>query len=311
MNLIVVRFLLLASILSLALSAGAQDLPPVIDMHMHPVVEGLFLSDGSYAPIPCVPAGCEMRPSLVETKADLRRLFFEAMDRNNIVMAALSDGETMENSYAWEKERPKSFIIGYGLWNPTAFDTTYLRQEYDAGRLDFIGEIAAQYRGFEADTPELDQLYALAELLDLPVLIHNSGTGAPSSRFKISQGHPEIIENVLMNYPGLRIWLENAAYPFLDEVIALMYRYPNVYADLSTISWLIPRAEFWRYLEALVTAGLGNRLMWGSDSLWPGAIDIGLASIHDAPFLSQDQKRDILYNNAVEFLRLENAPTSN
>lgn len=55
-----------------------------------------------------------------------------------------------------------------------------------------------------------------------------------------------------------------------------------------------------------MTAGLGKRIMWGSDQMsWPGAIDQGLDAIRTAPFLSEQERRDILFNNAVRFFRLE------
>ena len=38
--------------------------------------------------------------------------------------------------------------------------------------------------------------------------------------------------------------------------------------------------------------------------VWPGVIERSIAVIKEAPFLSEDQKRDILYNNAARFLRL-------
>ena len=45
--------------------------------------------------------------------------------------------------------------------------------------------------------------------------------------------------------------------------------------------------------------------MFGSDQMtWPGMIERGLEAIESAPFLTEDQKRDILYNNAARFLRL-------
>jgi uncharacterized protein len=44
--------------------------------------------------------------------------------------------------------------------------------------------------------------------------------------------------------------------------------------------------------------------MFGSDQMvWPGAIDIAIEEIRSADFLSEEQKRDIFYNNAVRFLR--------
>ena len=38
--------------------------------------------------------------------------------------------------------------------------------------------------------------------------------------------------------------------------------------------------------------------------VWPEMIDVAIDRIQSAGFLSEDQKRDILYNNAARFLRL-------
>lgn len=89
-------------------------------------------------------------------------------------------------------------------------------------------------------------------------------------------------------------------------MIAPMYQYPQLYADVSTIAWVIPRTAFYDYLEALERAGLGKRLMFGSDQMrWPDKMGQAIEAIEQAPFLTQSQKRDILYTNAVRFLRLE------
>ena len=102
------------------------------------------------------------------------------------------------------------------------------------------------------------------------------------------------------------MFVENSGAPFLDEMIAMMYQYPQLYGDLSTITWIIPRSAFHRYVEALVRAGLGNRLMFGSDQMrWPEKIDEAIEAIEEADYLTAAQKRDIFYNNAARFLRLE------
>jgi predicted TIM-barrel fold metal-dependent hydrolase len=52
-------------------------------------------------------------------------------------------------------------------------------------------------------------------------------------------------------------------------------------------------------------AGFGKRVMFGSDQMvWPGTIERSIAIVEEAPFLSREQKRDILYENAARFLRL-------
>ncbi len=89
-------------------------------------------------------------------------------------------------------------------------------------------------------------------------------------------------------------------------MIAMMYQYPQLYGDLSTITWVIPRTAFYDYLDALVKAGLGKRLMFGSDQMrWPEMIEKGIQAIEEADFLTAQQKRDILYNNAERFLQLD------
>lgn len=287
-----------------------QERPPIIDVHMHARTSASRGPDGAPTALPCFPAGCEPRATLVESDDDVMRLALEAMDRNNIVLGVVTDAN-LERVYEWTNARPGSFLGGAAVFNPARADTAALRAEFEEGRLHVMGEIGTQYQGYAADEPENAPFFALANDLGIPVLIHAGGVagGAGTSPFRIADGHPEHLQEVMAEYPELRVWLENAGYPFVDEAIALMYRYPHVYADLSTITWIIPRVEFYRYLGRLMDAGLGNRLMWGSDQMnWPSAIDHSLDAIRDAPFLSDDQKRDILYNNAVEFLRLNRPP---
>jgi hypothetical protein len=67
-------------------------------------------------------------------------------------------------------------------------------------------------------------------------------------------------------------------------MIAKMYQYPQLHADVSTISWVIPRLAFYGYLEAFVRAGLGKRLMFGSDQMRrPEKIGEGIEAIEQAP----------------------------
>ena len=45
--------------------------------------------------------------------------------------------------------------------------------------------------------------------------------------------------------------------------------------------------------------------MFGSDQMvWPDALEIAIQAIESADFLTREQRRDILYNNAARFLGL-------
>lgn len=283
--------------------ASSQDRLPIIDMHMHARTEMARDAVGKPLPFGCEPQPCERVPAAAVTDGDVLRLTLEAMDRHNIVLGFLSD--PVERVYEWVEAAPDRFIASPAIGDPNAVDLGLLRQEYEAGRLKGMGELVNQYAGIPANDPRMEPVFALAHEMDVPVLIHHGGLAAPSPDFRLSHGRPELLEEVLLKFPELRLYLENAAFPFLDDAIALMYRHPNVYADLSTITWLIPREAFHNYLRGLVDAGLVKRLMWGSDQMsWPEAIDHGIEAVESADFLTEEQKRDIFYNNAARFLRL-------
>jgi predicted TIM-barrel fold metal-dependent hydrolase len=147
-------------------------------------------------------------------------------------------------------------------------------------------------------------VYALAHDLDLPVQIHIVGLGG-GAQFPIELGNPLRLNPVLGRYPGLRIYIENIGWPFLDEATALMFKNPTVYADISTVLHLFPRQVAWNYLESAIENGLGKRIMFGSDQMsWPEVIPETIEVIQQAPFLTREQKADILYNNAARFFQL-------
>jgi uncharacterized protein len=124
--------------------------------------------------------------------------------------------------------------------------------------------------------------------------------------FRASLGNPALIEDALNRHPKLRVSLMHAGWPYLQETIATMFVYPQVNADLGAVNWALPRAEFHSYLRALLRAGFGKRLMFGSDQMyWPEAIGMAVEAVDSATFLSPSEKRNIFYGNAARFFRLE------
>ncbi|ALL14492.1 amidohydrolase family protein [Caulobacter henricii] len=182
-----------------------------------------------------------------------------------------------------------------------------------AGQLAVLGELGFQYEGIAPNDPRLENLWTAAEQLDIPVAIH-VGPGPPGVAYMPGSGYrarlssPLLLEDVLVKHPKLRINVMHAGYPMLDDTLALLYAHPQVYLDTGVIVYTQPRPAFYRYLQALVDAGFGERVMFGSDQMvWPEAIERSIAVIDEAPFLTPQQKRDILYNNAARFLRLDAA----
>jgi uncharacterized protein len=284
----------------------AQGRPPIIDMHLHADLPPHDVAPGM--PALCRPEPCQGTGRATASHAETLEKTLEAMDRYNIVKAFLS-GVDPAVVQQWVAAAPDRFIAAPFILQPGKPDPETLRQAYAAGRFSGMGEIATQLAGVPPNDPALEPYFTLAEELDLPVLIHTLGIGPYLPGFRSAAGSPLLLEDVLVRHPKLRLFVENTGYPYRDEMIAMMTQYPRLHGDVSTISWVLPRTAFYDYLEGLVRAGLGKRVMFGSDQMrWPDKIGEAIEAIEQAPFLTEEQKRDILYHNAVRFLRLEQEP---
>ena len=302
-RLILTGSMVLLAFLSAPTPAGGQNGEPIIDMHMHahlpPYPPG--------KPSLCRPEPCDGQGSATATHGESLEKTLDYMTRYNVVKGFLS-GDDLDVVDRWVEAGGDRFIASVFIIDPDHFDPEQLRREYETGRLDGMGEIATQLTGIPPDDPRLEPLFAVAEDLDVPVLIHSAGIGPYLPTFRSAVGSPLRLEEVLVRHPNLRIYVENAGYPYRDDMIAMMYQYPQLYADISTITWVIPRTAFYDYLKSFVKAGLAKRLMFGSDQMrWPEVIERGIEAIEEAEFLTDQQRRDIFYNNAARFLRLEPA----
>lgn len=310
--------------------AWAARPDPVIDMHMHALAadEQGPPPMGMCTPFDEFPAWDQRRPwpdVFLErfkhpackdpvwspaTDEALMRETLAAMERRNIY-GVLSG--TAERVAQWRKAAPSRFWPGLSFGLADKITPARLEQLRRDGALDVIGEVTTQYEGVEPNDPRMEPYWALAERLDIPVQIH-VGTGPFGVIYMGSDGYRArmhsalTMEEVLVRHPKLRVYLAHAGYPMIDDLLALLYAHPQVYVDVGVIVFTQPRAAFYRYLERIVEAGYGKRVMFGSDQMvWPGVIERSIKVIEDAPFLSHAQKRDILYNNAARFLRLGDA----
>jgi predicted TIM-barrel fold metal-dependent hydrolase len=300
------RRVILLTVVAMTTSAaggeGNRNHGPIIDMHMHAMALTLG-PDGKPLPLPCYPDPCQGAPALAASEDEVLAMTLRAMKRHNIVKGFLSGDLT--RLAKWTSTAPGQFVASPLIWRPGEPPAEALRPEYAAGRLGGMGELATQYHGFRPNDPALEPYFALAEELDIPVHIHTLGIGARLPGFRVAAGHPVLLEEVLVRHPDLRLFVENSGFPFTSEMIAMMYQYPQLYGDLSTTTWIVEHEAFLEHFRRLMQAGLGKRIMFGSDQMvWPQTISMAVEAIQAAEFLSAEQKADIFYHNAARFLRL-------
>jgi uncharacterized protein len=325
-----------ATSLLMLLSASqlfAQDRLPVIDMHLHAVAAD---SQGPpplamCTPIEPMPTWDPLRPYAETfmavlkddppcddpvwsptTDDEIMAQTLEIMERLNIIGVVSG---TTERVARWGAAAPNRVIPGllFNVATDSAMTPEVLRRLIENGEVQVFGEIVNQYAGIAPDDERMSPYWALAEELDIPVGIH-VGTGPPGAIYLGASGYRAhlhsalTMEEVLVRHPRLRVYLMHAGYPLLDDLLAVLYAHPQVYVDVGVIVYTQPRPAFYRFLRGIVEAGFGERVMFGSDQMvWPATIERAITVINEAPFLTDDQKRDILYNNAARFLRISEA----
>jgi len=286
---------------------GQENKHPIIDIHLH-----------AYETIqPGIPASWagEMEAQALTSSEDATKHLQQVlsqMNKNNIVLA-LTSSTSLNAIKTWKQAEPDAFIGGIqtndkGL---PIVSPDSLKLLKDQGVIEVFGELGFQYFGLSPDDPRIDPYYKVAEKNNIPVCLH-TGLGPPGGphsfapEFRTTLGKPTLFEPVLVKHPKLKAFLAHAGWPFISETIAMMYIYPELYVDIGVLTWALPKKVYYSALKELMDAGFGKRIMFGTDQMmWPEAIDIAVQTVRNTPFLSEEEKRHILYNNAARFLELD------
>jgi uncharacterized protein len=301
--------------------SGGKRLP-IIDVHVHAMkVNPNFAMEMCPWFLSSMPGGDPTQPAPAfintdcatplkpaKTDQEMQAAVLETMERLNMTIVAYGDPQLLR---AWKKAAPGRVIAGIGISSPSDMDVKAFKDSLSSGFYQVMGEVAPQYQGLSPSDMSLDKYFAVAEQLNIPVGIH-MGTGGngmaniTSPKYRASLGNPFLLEDVLARHPKLKIWVMHAGYPMIDEMIALMGANAYVYVDLAGCIWSSPLEEIHAYLKRLVQAGFGKRIMYGTDLLvWPKLFETSIGVIENANYLSFEQKRDIFFNNAVRFFRLD------
>ena len=326
-------FALLLFVAWLPSSASAQEANrryegPVIDMHLH---ASSASENGPPGSLICPGAAADMRydprepwpeafgrllskptcPHPVKgamTDADNRDEAIAALRRNHA--RAVLSGFPDTRKY-WSGAAPSGTFIPaqYLSWSDTkTYTPEAIAAAFDRGDIALLSEVTTQYEGVFADDPRFEPYWTMAEEKDIPVGIH-MGVGPPGSPmlfpgYRIQ--NPRHLEAVLAKHPHLRVYMMHAGWPYAEDLKAMLYAWPQLMVDTGVLQAALTRAEYYSFLKEIVDAGFSDRIMFGSDQMnWPGLIDEGINAINDAPFLSYEQKKAILHDNAQRFLRLK------
>ena len=276
----------------------------IIDMHIHSYGEKSFAQPAS-----------DFYGNKGSMNAEMhRRETFAAFEKFNIVKAVVSGSPESVETWALN-DSGNRVIRGIALDSPTDFgmDLMKLEQMIVDKKIEVCGELGPYYAGTLLSDSIWQPYLKICEKYDIPVAVHTGGgdpggtyAGSPAARLRLAD--PYLLEDVLVKYPKLRIYLMHSGEDWYEHALRLMAYYPQLYSDLGAMLWVEPLDQRYAkaFLKAAKEAGYLNRVMYGSDQMrWPYAIEKSIRFLNSLSFLSKKDKEDIFYNNAARFLRLE------
>jgi predicted TIM-barrel fold metal-dependent hydrolase len=152
------------------------------------------------------------------------------------------------------------------------------------------------YQQFYPNEPRLYPLYAKAQALGIPVMLHVGSSVFKGSRIKY--GDPVYVDDVAVDFPDLSLIQSHGGRPFwYEKAFALARLHQNVYLEVAGL----PPQKLLTYFPELER--VADRVLYGSD--WPGVPTMkeNLQAVRSLS-LSEQTKAKILGENAARLLDL-------
>jgi predicted TIM-barrel fold metal-dependent hydrolase len=199
------------------------------------------------------------------------------------------------------RDRAGSRALAFGGIHPPACPSVRgeMRRLLDRLRVDAI-KIHPPHQNLAPDAyrtgacPELATVYEFCHERGVPIMFHTGTSVFPGARSR--HGDPMALDDVAVDYPGLKIIMAHAGRPlWYDEAFFLVRRHQNLWVDLSGIP---PK----KVLEVLPRIEeISHRVLWGSDWPSPGVRNMrkNLDDFLALP-INEEAKRRITRDNALE-----------
>ncbi|MBS3903091.1 MAG: amidohydrolase family protein [Anaplasmataceae bacterium] len=151
-------------------------------------------------------------------------------------------------------------------------------------------------------------LYKLCLKYDVPVIFH-SGDTLPGyvQNPKIKYSHPIHIDEVATDLPDLKIIIAHMGNPWLIDCAEILYKNPNVYADVSGVilgeDFKHPYSRLvLKRIEELIHYSESHKLLFGTD--WPLCrMKSQIAFAKKLP-LSKNDFEKLFFRNAANLFRI-------
>jgi len=145
-------------------------------------------------------------------------------------------------------------------------------------------------------------IYAKCVELGIPVWVHSSLNFVP--QLKMDFGRPIYLDEVAGHFPELKIIAGHGGWPWVNELMAVLWRHDNVFTDISAINpaYMMKPGSGWDTLLCYGGSLLQDRVLFGT--AWPACqFNDSLKGLRSLP-LKETVKKKWLGLNAKRLLGL-------
>ncbi|MDD5193213.1 MAG: amidohydrolase family protein [Candidatus Nanoarchaeia archaeon] len=202
-----------------------------------------------------------------------------------------------------------SRFVGFARINPLLPDAlNILKTEYSNGMRGV--KLYATNDGFDVSC-DCNPIYEYCEKMRLPIVIHFGMTiGGKSDLF---HGNPVMLSRVLRDFPDINFTIAHFGAGFFRELLMLKYKQDNLFVDTSgTNNWIDYQDNVFSLKEVFkktIKVFGPKNIIFGSDTrIFPDGYREHILKeqkgILDELMLSENDKEDIMYNNAKRVFNL-------
>jgi hypothetical protein len=138
---------------------------------------------------------------------------------------------------------------------------------------------------------------------DIPIWIHTSLNF--SHVIPMEYGRPLILDRVAVRYGDLKIIAGHAGWPWVTEMVAVLWRHENVYADISGIrpKYMGMHNTGWEPLVHYGNTILQDKILFAT--AWPLVMfDTAVSDVNGLP-LKPETRQKWFYKNAARLLKID------
>jgi predicted TIM-barrel fold metal-dependent hydrolase len=276
-----------------------EGLPPVIDGHVHVFPRNIFSA---------VWAWFDQHAWLIRYRLSTSEIFQFLLSRGIKHIIALQYAHKpglarVLNTYLLEKCREfPGRVSGMATIFPGEEDSRQILLEaFDQGLIGV--KLHAHVQCFEMNSPAMEKIYDLCQSARKPMVMHVGRE--PKSPAYLCDPYQicstEKLENVLINFPKLKICVPHLGFDEVTRYRTLIEKYDTLWLDTTMML-----ADYFPLEGALDLTGYRrDRLFYGSDfPNIPYAWDRELKGLRTLG-LSENDLELLLYKNAAEFFNLE------